>query len=348
MFNNCKIILYLTLLGMISAIFVELNTFNHLNIAEPKWQWIRNKIYHEEEQAIDYAIIGGSRALCDMKSNQMSNRLGGAKVWNLSRNWFSRAVDYYTLKHLIKHHKLNNVILNFMVIENLAPHPMREYLMLPSDIPDEIKYLQQSLGAEKVLRYSPIFKREMSNLTEVLLDICIRPLRITITQFMDKQTGAWKRKDFISRQYEKTNGFFYDETRLKISQSFYFQHKDDQSPIVAMVNKDVFPYNSRSGYYIQKIGQLTKKHKIQVYFAFTPNYRSAFPHESYYWVFSSIGDILLPDIKKLYHLPLWRDRFHVYKKGVTIYTDEIIRLIQEGKEASVYYDAYQQKAEESK
>ncbi|MCP4151678.1 MAG: hypothetical protein GY757_28300 [bacterium] len=325
--KTAKTFAFIIILSLLSILACEFFPIYPFNLSQSKIRWIKEKIYAPRE-TVDFAIIGSSYVWCDIKANLISQFQRNAKVWNLGRNYDGREIDFITAKHLLQHHNVKNMILQFYDHEILRGHRYTPFMISPSDAVAETAYY-----IKNILHLPPdLIKPRINAIVSYLGNLSIR----TYFQLLRKEKPLHPK---TKRRHDKVNGFYYHDDRLT-------QNKKDLAEFRGLSwdirpgDATAFPIPSRSAFYLDKIHKLCLKHKVKLYFVFIPHLFQYLPSQCTFDYYNKMGDVLIPNIEPFRNLKYWRDRGHLFQEGSKVFTKKLIRLLRKGKEASPYYKHY--------
>ncbi len=338
-----KICIIVCCMCFISIILCNLN-FCKLNIDDPRWQWIREKIFFDKSKTIDIAIIGSSYSWCGIKPKLISNELNGLNVYNLGRNWHGRDVDYFIIKHLAENHHIKQILLEFRDEENQNPHQFTKYLIEPDDIVQEMYYIIRSLKYLDILSLSNNFKKNISYIIDCMSNLAIRGFeKLCVRSF---QKYFMKNNILNEKQrklYEKENGYYSHGDHQVQNKKFLKKFANVKVKTISKKKYQESDYipGTRADFYLKKICNLTQKKKIKLSFVYLPTYKKrVLPSQESFEYYSKLGEVLLPNCNDIFKINYWRDKNHLYKDGSVKFTNELISLLIEGTNNSPHYLSY--------
>ena len=315
---------------MCSVLFSGIFPEYQLRTSEPKWQWIRAKIFNEERQRLDYVIIGSSMARSAIKPQQLSEELGEKKIWNFAINWFGRDADYIIAKNLLEHHEVEHLLVEMREYPSNNSNHYVKYVVTPEEVWDEVLFFARHVRS-KAMMY------QLKAMIDEIADLFVRFSRLGI----QKMLGGFQVNHEQLATYNDTGGYFTYDSIRKQKPDFFRDYKDAVTGFpVKKGNASVF-HNSREEMYLLKMKQLTEQHDVKLSFVYLPTYLSKLPSEEQFDYFSGMGDIYLPNLEKLYKIHYWFDNVHLYHEGSIVYTEQLGALLKEGKHASPHYSLYE-------
>lgn len=86
---------------------------------------------------------------------------------------------------------------------------------------------------------------------------------------------------------------------------------------------------------------MTDDNDIHLSFVYVPTFRKQYlPSQETFNYYNELGDVLLPNIERIFRLDYWRDKNHMFKEGSSQFTVKLIFLLKNGKKASPHYYLY--------
>lgn len=326
--KTVKTFLLIIVLAVVSIVVSQFSPRYRLDVSHSKWQWIKSKIYGPK-QTVDYAIIGSSYPWCGIKSNLISQAFAGVVVWNLSRNWDGRDVDYFIVKRLLEEQDVKNILVHFYDDEVVRPHPYTPSVISPAEAAAEFFFTMKTL---------PLTDPEA--LRERVRSVLSYFGNLSVRAYMQRLRGEGSMPPKQKELNDRSGGFYIYDAALKQNEADLEPFKNNQPWTFEVGKPRAFPALSRVGFYLDRMHRLCEAHGVNLYFVYLPRYYETLPGRGAFDFFSERGEVLMPNMRGLTRREYWRDRGHLYQRGSEKYTRRLIRLLKNGKEDSPYYKLY--------
>ena len=234
------------------------------------------------------------------------------------------------IKHMLENHNVRNIVLESKGFEIVKSHEFAPYLFSPSDVFDEMSFQMKKLKLTDVLTYSQVFKEKLSMILGYFAETAVGPARKGLEYIVSSGKSEEEKAEYVQmlKENDLTNGYRIDNDELKQDDKFRleFSNKPWMKPPIRLNN--TIMRDSRVDFYLKKIGQLAKKHNVNLYFVYHPLYTDPLISQDLYNYYSSMGIVLLPDLDRLHNITYWRNQSHLFKKGADVFSDEISRLLK--------------------
>lgn len=336
--KTLKIFILILVFCLVSAVLSGWSGWYGLEVSDPKWAWIRSKIYHSPRQTVDYVFVGSSRTWCAVRPKQMEQAFGNVKVWNFGRHWTGRDIDYLIIKALLEHHDVKYLFVEMIGQEDFAPHPYTKYLISAAEAADEGNYHLRNLSVRDFLTYSPNLKERVKHILNYTAELSTRFYRVPLLSLWATKPGT--EEMFLN---DKAGGFYSDDSRLTQNKIFSDQYGRFQPFYPVSKGPHTIPPGSYPDYYLKKIHDICQQHNAELSFVFISDFASVLPNDQMFHHFRQWGEIYIPTLRNIYKPEYWRDKNHLYQKGSEVLTEEIISLIKSGVRSSEDYQQYERR-----
>ncbi len=336
-------VFYLVLaLGIASIVIGEAVPAFQLSSTNDKLRWIQKEIYSDLPRKVDYAFIGSSHSWCAISARQIEAALPGKVVWNLGRNWVGRDLDAVIVRHLLSRHEVGHLIVEFDNPDMVGHHPYFQYFLSWEEMLDEWRYFMVDPG-KIPFRYNLDPPATLSLFTTYVAQMAVRVPRGLMQETIVRMRALNPLAQRAAVDDDSTGGFL---PRKREESKIAPELEKAEMPDWSAKSRAVFPEGSLSHLYTLRIIRLAGQPRAELSFLFVPVYRGLLPSAEKVRFYRRMGRVLLPDLSGIYEAGGWFDTGHLNTAGAKIYTAALIRLLQHGEAASLYYQRYRSGGDE--
>ncbi|MBZ0165483.1 MAG: hypothetical protein K8I00_01660 [Candidatus Omnitrophica bacterium] len=337
--KTIKIILFGLVLAALSVLACHVLQLRSLNMPDAKWMWIQNVLHEQPSQQVDYVFIGSSRTWCAVRPQQLEAAWPGTKSWNFGRHWIGRDIDYLLLEQLLERHQVGHIFVEIIGQEKFFPHQYAKYIISPQQAWEEAGYHLSLLRWRDYGTYSDPLKERIKHICGYAAEMSVRLYRSGIDQVWQAISGH-SRLDADIQRNELSGGFFVRDNLVGPKPEFIKRYGRFQPFFPVDKGPFIIPPNSYPDYYLRKMRALAARHHVEMSFVFISDFAAVLPHDQMFHYFHGMGEVYIPNLRRMYRSDNWKDKNHLYGQGSVALTGEIIRLLQEGAASSEEYGQY--------
>lgn len=291
-------------LSVVSIVWFESDPRLKYNLEDPIYHRLKQRIFSPAPARFDTAFIGSSHIWNAVDTELINQRLPQQYSYNFGVNWFGNDTKLVLVRDLLAHKPVGRIVLEITGGEDREHHQYFMFMATARDWARACRSAAAELRLADYLTLSPRFRTEAEHLAAVSLPFATKGLYFGFREYV------WKTPPVPVQDHD---GF------LPVSSVYTFS-----DPSVNVSDSDDSRSDVRLTPWLVQIGQLCRKHHVELYFLFTPQRNESYPGPKFLAALREWGHPIVLDAHAYYQPGLWYNPTHLNTSGAKIFTEELL------------------------